>query len=360
MVSAISRMRTRLERGALMAGGALIVALGVATIVISFGDGNLLNPGDVGSRVPGPAAQPAPVAAERLATGVEDAALEPTLATAPAPPENPGLATLPPAPTVATAPAPSSNGAPSGVSEVTVVPPATGVPPAASAAPTAGATAQVTTSSPSSVPGVAGVGTPVPATPASAAAGGRVLLDVAPQPGLAGWPSDPSSTAWLAPDGYHLFARQSQGFVGVGVWSQEPRLRDVVVSATFRKTGGPAGGGYGIIVRDQGPPPRDGLNQGGRYYVLEVGDLGQVGIWRRDEDRWAEILGWTPTAAVHPGSAENTLLVRASGPQLALWVNGMEAATSSDPVLTAGGVGVFLGGDQNQAVLTRLTIQSND
>jgi len=63
------------------------------------------------------------------------------------------------------------------------------------------------------------------------------------------------------------------------------QLRDVLVTATFHKADGPPGGGYGIIVRDQGPGSRDGLNQGGHYYVLEVGDSGEVGIWRRDEDQ---------------------------------------------------------------------------
>ena len=174
------------------------------------------------------------------------------------------------------------------------------------------------------------------------------------------WPSDPNSTAWLAADGYHLFALQFQRFAAVGVVPAEQHLRGVLVSATFRKTGGPPGGGYGIIVRDQGPAPRDGLNQGGRYYVLEVGDLGQVGIWRREEDRWDEILGWTASNAVHPGAAENTLLVTAFGDQLTLSVNGAEVATSTDSVLSQGGVGVFLGGDQNQAVLTQVRIQSND
>jgi hypothetical protein len=191
--------------------------------------------------------------------------------------------------------------------------------------------------------------------------GGRVLVDVVPRPGLAAdWPSDPNSTAWLAADGYHLFARQFQHFVAVGLVPADQQLRDVLVSATFHKTSGPPGGGFGIIVRDQGPPPRDGLNQVGAYYVLEVGDLGQVGIWRREDDQWREILGWTASTAVHPGAAENTLVVRTSGEQLTLAVNGTQVATRTDAVLSQGGVGLFLGGDQNQAVLTQLTIQSSD
>ena len=56
--------------------------------------------------------------------------------------------------------------------------------------------------------------------------------------------------------------------------------------ATFRKLIGPTGGGYGIIVRDQSPTLRDGASQDGRYVVLEVGDKGEVGMWRREADHF--------------------------------------------------------------------------
>ena len=48
-----------------------------------------------------------------------------------------------------------------------------------------------------------------------------------------------------------------------------------MVSATFRKTGGPPGGGYGLVIRDQGPAPRDGVNQNDEAYVMEAGDQGE-------------------------------------------------------------------------------------
>ena len=53
----------------------------------------------------------------------------------------------------------------------------------------------------------------------------------------------------------------------------EALLGDLIVSATFRKTGGPPGGGYGLVVRDQGPDPRDGVNQNMNAYVLETGTI---------------------------------------------------------------------------------------
>jgi hypothetical protein len=152
--------------------------------------------------------------------------------------------------------------------------------------------------------------------------------------------------------------QQTGRFVAIGLLPEQ--LRDVLVTATFRKTGGPGGGGYGIIVRDQGPGPRDGLNQGGSYLVLEVGDRGEVGVWRRADDRWVDVLQWTQAAAVRPGLGDNTLAVRAVGDRLTMTVNGTEVASTIDSSPARGRVGVFLGGDQNEAVLTRLSIESLD
>jgi hypothetical protein len=180
------------------------------------------------------------------------------------------------------------------------------------------------------------------------------------------WPHDPQATAWFADGAYHLFARQPRQFVAIGapVRALDPPLggplRDVKVTARFRKVGGPPGGGYGVIVRDQGPGPRDGINQGGRYYVLEVGDRGELGIWRREGDRWIDLLPWTLSEAVRLGGAANELEVQAIGPQLTLAVNGVPVATVTDSVLAQGAVGVFVGGDLNEVVLERFSVDLSD
>jgi hypothetical protein len=385
------RPRAGLRRD-LIAGGAALVVIGVTAFAISLGPANLANPG---SRVQSPATQLAPTlqaasdtAEQANATAHPDTTGEPTAAapvgtaanglssdtpgatgavattpTVAGPPAN-GLSSDTPGATAGTTQIPTESGVAADVTAVPLVPPTAAVAAVASALATSPTPAVADQATPTIQPSVAGIqvgSTPPPATTAAVTApAGRVLLDVAPRPGQPGWPSDPSSTAWLAEDGYHLFARQFQRFVAVGLLAADQQPRDVLVSATFHKTGGPAGGGYGIIVRDQGPPPRDGLNQGGRYYVLEVGDLGQVGIWRREEDRWDELVGWTASAAVRPGTAENTLLVRAAAEQLTLSVNGTQVATTTDTLLTRGGVGVFLGGDQNEAVLTQVRVESTD
>jgi hypothetical protein len=196
----------------------------------------------------------------------------------------------------------------------------------------------------------------VPSTP-SVAASPRTILTEDFADNSRGWPDDPQATAWVADGGYHLSARHPDRFVAIGAPLTES-LRDVIMTATFRKVGGPPGGGYGLIVRDQGPGPRDGITQGGRYYVLEAGDRGELGIWRRDGDRWIELLPWTASAAVRPGDVANELTVQAIGPRLSFVVNGADVASLEDPTLEDGSVGIFVGGDLNEVVLERLIVQT--
>ena len=66
-----------------------------------------------------------------------------------------------------------------------------------------------------------------------------------------GWPDDAHGSAWLASDGYRLSARQPAHFVAVRA-PLDGVFADVIVGATFRKVGGPPGGGYGLILDDQG------------------------------------------------------------------------------------------------------------
>ena len=132
-------------------------------------------------------------------------------------------------------------------------------------------------------------------------------------------------------------------------------LRDVRVTGQFRKIGGPPGGGYGLIVRDIGPGMRDGVDQSGDYCVLEAGDRGEFGIWRRARDHWIDIVGWTPSFAVLPGGATNVLEALATGDQLTFKINGVPVAQTVGMCPEEGAVGVFLGGDLNQGLAERFT-----
>lgn len=187
-------------------------------------------------------------------------------------------------------------------------------------------------------------------------AGGRTLTDVHFASGLAdGWVNNPPYAAWI--DGAFRFqAHDAARFVAVGVPINRV-LSDVVVSATFRKTGGPPGGGYGLIVRDQGPAPRDGVNQQMTAYVVEAGDLGEYGVWRRDGDHWVDLVPWTRSTSVRSGGSPNDLSVRAVGEQLTFTVNDANVAIVQDSALAAGGVGVFVGGDNNEVALDHFSVQ---
>lgn len=171
------------------------------------------------------------------------------------------------------------------------------------------------------------------------------------------WPNDPRGTAWFAGGTYRLAPRQASHFVAVGIPGTQG-LGDAVVTGLFRKIAGPAGGGYGLILRDQNPEARDGQNQFGRYYVFEVGDRGEVGVWLRDSDRWIDLLTWTPSAAVKPGIASNELTVTAAGDHLSFVVNGIPVASQPDTALRTGAAGVFAGGDGNEVALERITVSS--
>jgi hypothetical protein len=171
-----------------------------------------------------------------------------------------------------------------------------------------------------------------------------------------GWSSDPRANAWVADGVYHVVARQPGRFVAVRA-PLAASLRDGAVTATFRKTGGPAGGGYGLIVRDAGAGAGDGRDQSGRYYVLEASDRGEVGVWRRDGDRWVDLKPWTASPTVRRNAEPNMLSVRAIGQRLVFLVNGAEAAAIEDAALGAGSVGLFVGGDLNEVQVERFVVE---
>jgi signal peptidase I len=208
--------------------------------------------------------------------------------------------------------------------------------------------------------------TPVPvstAVPAAVPTPGRQAPATGPAIPLSGavsdepgWPSDPTGTAWFVGSSYHLSANRATQFVAIAAPVPDV-YADVQVTAMFHKIGGPPGGGYGIIVRDEGPGPRDGINQGGRYYVAEVGDRGEVGIWRRENDHWVDLQPWTRSEAVFVGGTTNELTLRAQGSKLTFAVNGHDVSSVSDGALASGRVGAFVGGDFNEVILDRFTIE---
>jgi hypothetical protein len=182
------------------------------------------------------------------------------------------------------------------------------------------------------------------------------LLDQTFASAPAGWPNSATSPAFWDTSGYHLVPRIAGQYVAVTAPNTQA-LTNGTVNALFRKLGGPDGGGYGLILRAQGA--LDGANQAGRFYVFEVGDKGEVGAWRREQNQWIDLVPWKAASAVRPGIAENRLEVRAAGPRFTFSVNDAPVAEVNDATLPSGGVGVFTGGDGNQVVLERFTVASN-
>jgi hypothetical protein len=184
----------------------------------------------------------------------------------------------------------------------------------------------------------------------------RVLIDEQFASPRLSWPTDPSGTAWIADGTLKLETREPGQFVALGVPGTTD-LENVVLSGSFKKLGGPAGGGYGLIVRAASRGSREDGSQDGRFYVFEVGDRGELGVWLRDGDRWVDLLPWTPSDAVRAGQASNELTVSAIGDQLSFLVNGIPVASQRDTMLRRGGVGVFVGGDGNSVAVERLAVR---
>jgi Domain of unknown function (DUF4388) len=345
----------------------------------------ILKPGPLAPRAPAPRpAVATPVGARSAGPNAQRA---PTAAPQAAQPRATAAATNAPAANATTAPA----GKPTAAPEANPTSAALANPSTASVAnPTAGSTANPTPASATSpTPAAAEKSNPAsPAKPTAASAdnptatlpgnplaasranptetagqpffpGGRSLMDARFLDRPAGWLENPPFARW-ADGAYRLTSREPQRFVAVAAPISLHNEPDVIVSATFRKVGGPSGGGYGIIVRDQSPGTRDGVNQTGDYYVLEVGDRGEVGVWRRDGDRWVDLLPWTGAPAVRPGGSPNDLVVEAIGDRLIFVVNGVEVYNDDDLNLDSGGVGLFVGGDANEVALDHFSVQTPD
>jgi hypothetical protein len=193
----------------------------------------------------------------------------------------------------------------------------------------------------------------IPSLPAAQVQDGAVAAVSLIDPRLRrAWPDDPEGAAWFSPGGYHLFARWPGEFVAIRAPTMGA-VDDVVVTGTFRKVGGPPGGGYGLIVRDRRAV---GVDQTGQFIVAAVGDRGDLGIWQRDGERWIDLVPWTASPSVRSGGSPNELRVEVMSNGLHFDVNGTRVADVRVPLET-GRVGIFVGGDQNEVVADRLIVQ---
>ncbi len=329
---AVQRMQTQTQTQASVAG---VQATAVASAT-PIGAGAVAA-APVVTATPLPAtAPPTPVPATPVPTS------PPAATTAPTP-----LAVASVAPTTAPTIAPTT---------VPTIPPTAAPSIAPTTAPTVAPTTPPTvapTTAPTETATSAPVATPATVTAAASASPAAPVLDETFASGADGWPNAATASAFWDTSGYHLVPRIAAQFVAITAPSSSA-LSDGLVTGQFRKIAGPVGGGYGLILRAQAP--LDGADQGGRYYVFEVGDKGEVGAWRREQDQWIDLMPWQASGAVNAGDAENRLQVRAAGAQFTFSVNDSQVVQVSDATLTSGAVGVFTGGDGNQVVLERFTV----
>jgi hypothetical protein len=185
----------------------------------------------------------------------------------------------------------------------------------------------------------------------------RVPLAFTDEHFVRGWPDNAGGTAWIGDGSYQLYAGTPARFVAVRAPVADVP-QDVIVSGIFRKVGGPPGGGYGIILRDQRLGAGDGIDQSGEFIVAEVGDQGQVGVWRRMGDRWLDMLPWTASTAVRTDRATNALTVQLNANRLVFRVNGSQVVDLAvGAARRTGGVGIFAGGDLNQVTVEQFQVQ---
>jgi hypothetical protein len=186
----------------------------------------------------------------------------------------------------------------------------------------------------------------------------RLLLDEQFAAATRDWPNDPTSTAWFARGTYVVHARHPGAFVAIDA-PLEP-VGDIELTARFRKTAGPGGGGYGLIVRGQSPGRLDGVRQQGQFLVFEVGDDGRFGAWQRFNDDWLDIQPWTASPAIRRGTAPNELQLTQRGDQFDFAINGTSVLQTSvvGAAASPAGVGIFVGGDLNEVAVERFTARS--
>lgn len=228
--------------------------------------------------------------------------------------------------------------------------------PSASATPTAQVQVEVLADVPPA--GDTQAGSLADPTTEQAAPEPAIMLDEQFDHRHADWPVRTDGTVWLGAS-YHLSVKSVSHFVAV----RAPIVtasRSIVMTGVFQKVGGPDGGGYGLIVRDRSAAPLDGDRQDGQYYVFEAGDRGFIGVWRRDDLTWVDLVPWSFSGAVRTGRSSNELTVRASGDHFEFEVNGVLVAEVADDVLDDGHVGLFVGGDGNQVVADRFIVRGGN
>ncbi|WP_343425538.1 hypothetical protein [Candidatus Amarolinea dominans] len=106
----------------------------------------------------------------------------------------------------------------------------------------------------------------------------------------------------------------------------------MVIEVEAGQTDGPAGGAYGLILRQ-----RDSSN----FYYVGLTSQGSYSFARLVSGQWQEIIPWTPAEAILKVGYLNRLRVEARGKQFKVTVNGQVLATVEDGTFDTGAAALF-------------------
>ena len=145
------------------------------------------------------------------------------------------------------------------------------------------------------------------------------------------WPTNENEQEQrgLAEGRYYLIARQPQSLLSQAI---PGRYDNVVIEVEAGQTDGPAGGAYGLILRQ-----RDSSN----FYYVGLTSQGSYSFARLVSGQWQEIIPWTPAEAILKVGYLNRLRVEARGKQFKVTVNGQVLATVEDGTFDTGTAALF-------------------
>jgi hypothetical protein len=134
---------------------------------------------------------------------------------------------------------------------------------------------------------------------------------------------------------YRIFSATSDYYMWATAHRDFPS--DVRIDVDVTKKAGADQDVFGLLCRY-----RDEKN----FYILMISGDGQAGIAKRTSGSDLTMLSGTSMqtdASIHPGLATNHLRADCVGSTLSLYVNDTLAATATDPGLTGGDAGLWLG-----------------
>jgi hypothetical protein len=150
-----------------------------------------------------------------------------------------------------------------------------------------------------------------------------------------GWDRGADSDAeWGYQDGEYRILVQAED---ITVWANTHErydLTNLAMVVEARRVAGPLDNEYGVIVRYQ-----DRAN----FYLFSVSSDGMYSVQMLRDDKWNELVKWTPSAVIIQDEGTNVLRVEATGPQMRFLVNGELLCVVQDSTFASGSIGLAAG-----------------